>query len=130
LKVIAEAIGKRPGYLSDAANPDLDTVAFQAASLVPAMHAAHNYEPLRFMARQCGFVLVHIPDDTGTDSDIRKRFMATAKELGDVATEIERALSGDNEIDATESLRIDRELSQVVEAVEQMRHAITMARTA
>jgi hypothetical protein len=124
LAEIAEAIGKRAGYLSDAANPDCETVAFQAVALVPAMRAANNNMPLKFMARQMGAVLVQLPDGDCDASDIRARFMATAKELGEVATEIERALSGDDVIDAFEFARIDRELADVVEAVAQMRHAI------
>lgn len=123
LAEIAEAINKRPGYLSDAANPDLETVAFQAVSLVPAMRAARNLSPLRLMARQMGAVLVMLPDADGV-GDVRQKFMATAKELGDVAAEIDRALASDDEIDAAEFERIDRELSEAVEAFSQLRHVI------
>lgn len=125
LKQIAEAIGKRAGYLADAANPDLDTVAFQAVALVPAMRAAQNFVPLQFQARQCGFVLVRLPDGGSDVGDIRQRFMKAVKELGDVSNEVERALTGDDEIDQAEYLRIDRELSEASEALEQMRAAVS-----
>jgi len=123
LAEIAEAIGKRPGYLSDAANPDLETVAFQATSLVPAMRAARNISPLRLMARQMGAVLVLLPD-SDCAGDVRQKFMAATKELGDVAAEIDRALMSDDQIDAAEFDRIDRELSEAVEAFSQLRHVI------
>lgn len=125
LPEIAEGIGKRAGYLSDAANPDCDTVQFQAVCLVPAMRVANNLSPLRLMARQLGAVLVQLPDvaDSG-DADIRRRFMAAAKELGDVSAEIERALSGDDAIDGPEFERIDKQLSEFMEAGAQLRHAL------
>lgn len=123
LPQIAEAIGKRPGYLQDAANPDCETVAFQVTALVPAMRAADNYMPLRYMAGQVGAVIVMLPND-GQGSDIRKGFMATAKELGDVAAEIDRALAADDHIDSDEFQRIDRQIAEHIEAAAQLRIAV------
>ncbi len=124
LPEIAEAIGKRPGYLSDAANPDSESVSFQASCLVPAMRVTKNLSPLRLMARQLGAIVVSLPEGDSDAGDIRQRFMKAAKELGDVSSEVERALSGDDEIDQQEFARIDRELSETVEAIEQMRAAV------
>lgn len=128
LPEIAEAIGKRPGYLSDAANPDLETVNFQAACLVPAMRATHNLIPLQFMARVLGCVVIQLPPASTDSADVRQRFMGVVKELGDVSAEIERALAGDNQIDEAEFTRIDMQLSELLEAGAQLRHALGAAR--
>lgn len=128
LPEIAEAIGKRPGYLSDAANPDLETVNFQAACLVPAMRATANLIPLQFMARQLGCVVIALPPAAEDAADIRQRFMGVVKELGDVSAEIERALSGDQQIDDAEFTRIDMQLSELLQAGAQLRHALAAAR--
>ncbi len=117
LAEIAEAIGKQAGYLANAANPDCDTHKFQAESLVPAMRAARNLTPLRLMARQLGAVVVLLPDvDADSDCGISRRFMAIVKEVGDVSSEIDRALTGGDAIDAGERERINRQLSELVEA--------------
>ncbi len=60
--------------------------------------------------------------------DVRQRFMATAKELGDVAAEIERALSGDNAIDDGEFERIDRQFAEFMTAGAQLRLALQQTR--
>ncbi len=124
LTSIAEIIGQRQGYLSDAVNPDRDEVQFQARLIAPLIRATDNYAPLQFLARQVGAVIVRLPAGDAGSVDLRQRFMKAASELGDVSREVERALSGDNEIDTDEFLRIDRELSETVEAVEQMRSAL------
>lgn len=124
LPAIAEAIGKRPGYLSDAANPDCETVHFQAGSLVPAMLAADNFVPLEFLARQCNAVVVFLPKTDVDSDDLRRGFMATAKELGDVASEIDRALTGDDAIDADEFTRIDRQIAEFIAAGAALRQAL------
>lgn len=127
LKAIAEAIGKTPTYLANATNPDLDTVQFQAAVLVPAMKAADNYTPLHFLAHQCGFFLLPMPTMSDEHSDVRQKFMKAAKEFGDVSEAINLALA-DDECDDKELAHFDRQLAEHMEAMGQTRHALMAKR--
>lgn len=130
LKQIADAIGRTPTYLANATNPDLDTVHFQAADLAPAMKAADNYTPLHFIAHQCGFFLLPMPKATDSTADVRQKFMRAAKEFGDVAQEIDLALADDNQVDDRELSRIDTAIAEHLDALTQVRHALTAKRSA
>jgi len=124
LPTIADEIGVRPGYLSDAANADREDVQFQARLIVPLCRATDDLTLLRFMASQLGCVLVNLPAVANSDCDISKRFIKLAKELGDVGGEIDRALAGDDDISNDEFLRIDGQLSELTEATAQLRHVL------
>lgn len=113
---VAEAIGKRRGYLLDAANPDRDEVQFQARLLIPLMLATGNLAPLRFLARELGCALVELPTAIPAPGDVRQKFTVAVKEIGEDAAELERALA-DNRVSADDALRMKRELRDTIEAL-------------
>ena len=113
---IAEEIGVQYGYLCHAVNPDDHTIQFQARAIVPLCRATGSVGVLRFMAAQLNHLLVPLPTVGADDSSIYQKFLAIAKELGDVSVEIDRGFKGDNHLDGDERTRIAVQLSELLTA--------------
>ncbi len=58
---LAEMLGLSLSYLYRACNPDDVAAQLKLSALLPFLKLTKNYNPLRFLARRCGFVLVPIP---------------------------------------------------------------------
>lgn len=113
-KAVAEALGMRPSYLSDALN-EYHATQFQARWLVPFMQVTHSLEPLRWMATQLGCAVVELPHVDVAGDAVYAEAMRVVEELGEATQTLKRSLA-DSVVDGAERLDIERQFADVVEA--------------
>jgi hypothetical protein len=124
LAAIASAIGVRPGYLMDAANPDREDTQFQTRLVAPTKHVARNEVVIAQLARDCGGVFVATPDVSGDDSEIAMHTAAVLREVADVIQAPAKALAGDNRISASELTTIEAEIDEAITALLGLKYTV------
>jgi hypothetical protein len=114
---IAETIGVRAGYLMDAANPDRDDTQFQARLIAPTTRITGNTAVISLLSRECGGVFVPTPEVSADHSDIANHTAAILREVADVIQSPAKALSSNNDINASECADIERDIDEAVTAL-------------
>lgn len=115
-KRLAERLGVRPGYLSDAANPDLETVQFQARLILPLVEQTNDNTILDYFEQERGRVAVTLPRVHAGHDELLTLQLRAVKEFGEQADAIGTSLA-DGHIDRSEAARISRELDDVSRAI-------------
>lgn len=79
---------------------------------------------LEAFALNCGLMLVPLPDDMGESTDdCMARLAATAREFGELCTEVSTDLA-DGHISDNELARIDRECGELMASLRPLREAV------
>ena len=105
----AEELGVSYGYLTGAANPEIDRIRFAARLVVPITRITGNYTILDTMEASLGRVAFTLPNHENLDTkQISELFLQTAANFGKFANELDKALE-DSIIDEREKIRIWRE---------------------
>lgn len=111
---IVEHLGVRRGYLIDATNPDRDDTHFQVRWIVPVTAITGNAAIVEYLARTLGGVFVQLPPLTpGRHDDIVTQAAKAMGEVGDVFTEMRRALADDT-LTPKEAQRFSVEIEQAI----------------
>lgn len=121
---IARALGKRLGYILQAANPDCDDVALQASVLIPATRFTGNTIAIRFIASETGGVYFQLPEVMPGHEDLFDRLTLAMEEVGKDAGAIREALRNDGRIDASEAPAIVEEIDNSIAALAQLRDLV------
>lgn len=115
-KTIAERLGVRYTYLTDAASPDRDEVQFQARLIVPITLATGNDALLRYLAAQCGYVAFKVPTASDAHADVVAHTAKVVREFGDVLTASATAMA-DHAITASEAAGVCQEIDELIGAL-------------
>jgi hypothetical protein len=105
LNEIAERLGVRPGYLSDAANQDRDEVQFQARLIVPLTAVTGRSTVLEYVAHSAGFAMTPIPAVALRQHSAMDDLDVAVQDLGQTAAQVRSALA-DGVVGADEAARV------------------------
>lgn len=90
-----------------------------------AAHVPDAYAPLRALAYRFGHVAIKLPEvDHIGNNDLRDDLVQLFAETGDVPRAIERALANDERISSAELTEIEREISEAMEKLAQLREHV------
>ena len=112
---IAARIGKRVGYLLDAANPDREETKFQADLLTAVMHVTGNLAPLRYLCGEFGGVFVALATGPASEDAVLCAFTQAVTEMGQSGAALTRSFA-DAVLTREESAWASRELDETVAA--------------
>jgi hypothetical protein len=116
LEAIAVAMGIRPGYLKDAANPDRNDTQFQVRWLVPLAQVTGNLAIVQWIGAELRCAIVPLPPVEARQDALYSTFAAAVGEIGQDSEAIRRVLD-DGEVTEAEVHELVRELGDTMTAL-------------
>lgn len=111
-KALADDIGVRCGYLTEAANRDREDTQFQARLIVPLTKATGNDAIVRYLAHAVGGVFVRVPADMQADEHTAR----SLKEFGEYLCTVANA-SADGIVTRAEADAARLQATEAIEAI-------------
>jgi hypothetical protein len=122
---LAKHLGKSVSNISQQLNPNVDYTHFPADNLLVAMQVVANYEPLHWLARQCGFLCVPVVARS-SDCELELELLKSTKEFSDVVTTYNEIMA-DGKVDQEEAMRFRKEAEELAAQALAMAAAVDAA---
>ena len=114
-KAQADFLGVSESLLYNAGNSNIEEFRYSSRLIVPHTVCTQNLSLIRYFNEQVGIVGFRIPSGVPQPTDLRQGVLKIAKELGQAADSLERALK-DSQLTEQERARVRKELLDLMEA--------------